>query len=362
MRIIILSICLCIGVNSYAQRFKYGVTSGLNFTRLITKKGTFPNKYKMFFAPTTGVFLNVNIGAGFSAQTSINYSLHGGVKYYKTDTATIKERVAYHSIQTPLFFQYSYKEFIFFRVGGYTSFMTNAYLHKRYGPTDNKGKLINPIKRKIEFTDLKDQFNIVDAGLLISMGMQFANGFNLELRYTQGFTPVLKANNAYNSTLTMKLNYIINYSQKATQFFSNSSRHIIYVEGAGAGVSGSINYEYIFAQHEHIRFSARAGIGVAPFETSKISAVSLPIGIIGIVGKRNHHLELGWVHTSIFESSGASMIGVLSGGYRFQRPQGGLFVRIAYTPYIANYNLKRFGHWGGVSVGYAFMKKKAKPS
>lgn len=316
----------------------------------------------MFFAPTSGIFFNLNIGAGFSAQTSLNYTLNGGINSYTTDTALVIERIAYHFIHTPLFVQYSYKEFIFFRLGGYTSFMTNAFLHRRYGSADSKGRLINPITQKIEYTNLRDEFNPIDAGLLMSVGMQFASGFNLELRYTQGFIPILKKKEAYNSTFTFKLNYIINYSEKATQFFSKAAQHVLYAEGGGAGVGGSINYEYIFAQHEHIRFSGRIGLGLAPFETSNITAVSLPIGLIGMIGKRNHHLELGWVHTSIFDQTGASMIGVLSTGYRFQRPQGGLFVRVAYTPYIANYNFKRYGHWGGVSVGYAFMTKKSTPS
>ena len=155
----------------------------------------------------------------------------------------------------------------------------------------------------------------------------------------------------------MNSNYPVG-SEKATQFFNNAARHVVYLEGGGAGVLGSVNYEYVFAQHENIRFSGRAGVGLAPFETSRISAVSLPIGIIGMIGKRNHHIEMGWVHTTIFDESGIDLIGVLSTGYRFQRPQGGLFVRVAYTPYFANYSLKRFGHWAGISVGYAFMQKK----
>ena len=39
-------------------------------------------------------------------------------------------------------------------------------------------------------------------------------------------------------------------------------------------------------------------------------------------------------------------------GYRYQKNEGGLMLRVAYTP-IIEFN-KEYTHWGGLSIGYAF--------
>ncbi|MCH2044095.1 MAG: PorT family protein [Saprospiraceae bacterium] len=353
---------LAYGTLSAQNKIQYGFSGGFNLTRMVNKQGLDTTRYRPFFSPTVGGFVSVNLYKGLYLDCHLNYSLSGGIDRIKTDSFRIRERLSHHHIYIPTTLKYTYKNFIYLRFGTYFSFLTNAYTNQRFIELNDDGKIENFSKQRIRHEDLKDEFNPFDYGFILGGGLQFADGFSIELSYRQGFQPVRKQDQLYNSVFSIGLNYTINYSHKAIYKFGLASRHVFYTEIGGAGIAGSMNYEYVIAQHSNLRLAGRVGLGFVPFANlSSDLSVSFPTGLIGILGKKNHHIEFGFIHTTLAKGSDISNFAFLSGGYRFHKPGGGFFLRIAYTPMIANYNLQRFNHWAGISIGYVLKTKSIRP-
>lgn len=150
----------------------------------------------------------------------------------------------------------------------------------------------------------------------------------------------------------------------AAQEGAPTTRQALYLEGAGIGGYGSLNYERLLHQPDQWHLAARAALSTYNLKDYRYRFnpdVLVPFGLSAYYGRR-HHLDLGIgataasivmadrtdftpVRTLRFHSWG-------SVGYRFQRPGGGLVIRATYTP-LLEYN-RLFRHWAGVSIGYAF--------
>lgn len=106
-----------------------------------------------------------------------------------------------------------------------------------------------------------------------------------------------------------------------------------------AGPLVSINYDRIV--HLSPRLSTSFSIGIAAARNT----FGLPLGIQLFQGQHNAHIEYGFVFLPYIEKvqylfqagNRADKKGYLipSIGYRYQRPAGGLFFRIAASPVIA---------------------------
>ncbi|MBA4852466.1 hypothetical protein [Emticicia sp. BO119] len=138
----------------------------------------------------------------------------------------------------------------------------------------------------------------------------------------------------------------------------------IYVEALGMGGYGSINYERFIYQQKKLHIGVRLGVGtyrLRDFETNLNPDITIPFALNAYYGK-THHAEvgIGQTFTSIVGASTVdfrvnrqnSLSSNFTVGYRYQKSNGGMMVRVNYSP-IVSIN-QSFKHWYGLSVGYSF--------
>jgi hypothetical protein len=141
----------------------------------------------------------------------------------------------------------------------------------------------------------------------------------------------------------------------------DSARNVIYLEGMGPGSIYSINYERnVLGFFEHYNLFGRVG-----FETHHLTdyrnkfnpQFNIPFGLHVTYGHRfRTEIGLGMILSSEQFAGYANRRNGLSGyysvGFRYQKPEGGLFGRVAYTPLILYF--RNYKHWLGLSIGYSF--------
>lgn len=174
------------------------------------------------------------------------------------------------------------------------------------------------------------------------------------------------------------------YAQKETELFT--AKNTIFVEVGGNAGRYAASYGRIFHQKGLFKLSGSAGFSMwhhntsSPFDPSSPPGRStywlpvLPLEISALLGKSKHHLEIGTGITSYLRPSArvdpttsrrTSDKVVLSGevpirvGYRYQKPEGGFFLRVAYTPSYwipGNAEDKAVFQpiWAGLSLGISF--------
>lgn len=150
------------------------------------------------------------------------------------------------------------------------------------------------------------------------------------------------------------------------------ARNAVYLELGGNAAIYSLNYDRIIYEKGIFKAAARAGICAIPYNIANknYGGYLMPFEIVGLLGKSKHHLEMGpgitpyWIpfspaHGSDGESDSYALDSHMSFrlGYRYQKPEGGFFFRIAYTP-IVNFKSKQGTYalplFGGLSVGKSF--------
>lgn len=160
-----------------------------------------------------------------------------------------------------------------------------------------------------------------------------------------------------------------------------TAKNTVFVELGGNGGLISINYDRIFHQNGKFKFAGRAGFSY--FKQSSGNKGSnippywsplLPLEVTALWGRSRHHLELG-VGVTFFSSRnlifnpegpefferdiGLDMIIPIRLGYRYQKPEGGFFFRVGYTPgfnpQLSSKSPTIFTPlWGGISIGTSF--------
>ena len=141
-------------------------------------------------------------------------------------------------------------------------------------------------------------------------------------------------------------------------------KNMCYLEALGIGGFGSLNYERIIFKKRN--FLTGAPIGFSTHHlfdfTNKLNPdIIVPIALSGLYGKQ-HKIEFGIGQTfvnivhvgnsDLNSKRQTRMDANFTIGYRYQKENGGLIFRCAYTPMIQDY--ARYRHWGGISIGYAF--------
>lgn len=158
------------------------------------------------------------------------------------------------------------------------------------------------------------------------------------------------------------------------------SKNTLYAEFFGNCVYGSINYDRIVFHKKRNKVSLRFGFLPYPKVTSLASATFELSYINGI--KHNLEYSLGIAFTHGLSRQGQSSISehVATGnlflcphfGYRFQKPEGGLFVRAGVGARLNlgelyQYDYKKYGGgflevnssiWFGFGIGYSFKPEK----
>ncbi|UCH14728.1 MAG: hypothetical protein JSV22_01895 [Bacteroidales bacterium] len=150
-------------------------------------------------------------------------------------------------------------------------------------------------------------------------------------------------------------------SQKDSTHFT---RNLIYLEVAGVGGYGSVNYERVIYSKKYLMLAMRFGMSSYHIKdyTNKFNPdILIPLSINGFYGK-NHKIELdvGQTFANIVHAdlSGFKPERItnfhtnFSVGYRYQKNTGGIVFRCAYN-LIIEFN-RYFRHWAGISFGYSF--------
>lgn len=159
----------------------------------------------------------------------------------------------------------------------------------------------------------------------------------------------------------------------------------VYAEAFGQGFCWSLNYDRLFNIEKRIMNSYTAGIVYVPesIQFGDGTYYGIPLSYNWLIGKKSHHLELGIGLTSLLVNPNSSVKSDFYAyltpkiGYRFQRPQGGLFFKATATPMIdlLSVNTYKSGSnksrsfstlsnvagldypafpWPGLSIGYTF--------
>lgn len=203
------------------------------------------------------------------------------------------------------------------------------------------------------------------------------------------------------SILSTAIFGLISFSSKA-QFFTNTvfNRKAAYMEVFGTGIGATLNYEYLHVDNG-IKQGIKGGAGysVDLFDSNLPRIISGNIEYITFAGSRQHQIEAGLGltfqykyyskisqetvyyiinsdtlttykdHTYKFKRVGPSIVPRI--GYRYQTPDGGLVLRIAYTPLLYFINTEKEFYdgvllskksipfqtkmaWGGISIGFSF--------
>jgi len=146
--------------------------------------------------------------------------------------------------------------------------------------------------------------------------------------------------------------------------FDNSAMNHVFIEFAGLGGFGSVNYERVFININKSSFTARMGLGFYNIRdfTNKINPdLNFPIALCFLYGQSSKvELGLGQSFSSIVYYDKANSNrnrqlnshSTLSIAYRYHLQNYGVIIRCAYNP-ILEFN-KYFRHWFGLSVGYSF--------
>lgn len=171
-------------------------------------------------------------------------------------------------------------------------------------------------------------------------------------------------------------------------------RNTIYIEAFGQGLLNSLSYDRLYRTGKKIKTSVSAGVTIMPSIGISDFYSGAQISYNFLFTKKNHHLELGMGFNFLMDEvkEGVEYMGESGNernyylyftpklGYRFQRPQGGIFFRVTFTPLVAFMNrvggisiggtevvnsryefftnVVSFGNrafpWGGISIGYTF--------
>ena len=156
----------------------------------------------------------------------------------------------------------------------------------------------------------------------------------------------------------------------------NNIQHTLFLElwGSSSGVY-NITYDCLFPLAKKHKIALATGIEYIPFETNRVFSVWTRVGVSiqvnYLYGKKNNYLEVGtginfpelfrpmpnykpngteWEFRPFYYAIPFRI------GYRYQKAEGGFFWKIGIVEFFTN-EIRYFSTlWGGVAVGYTFIK------
>ncbi len=171
--------------------------------------------------------------------------------------------------------------------------------------------------------------------------------------------------------LTLFLGQRFLYGQADTSSIK-IKRNTIYVEAFGQGILNSLSFDRLYHINRRVKTSFTAGVMLDPANLRW----GIPVSYNWLFGKKKSHLELGvgltyWTEKYVNDIVDYYTYVTPKIGYRFQRPKGGLFFRITFTPPIGLIHSEKWENkmgyydhenpigglifpWGGISLGYTF--------
>lgn len=149
--------------------------------------------------------------------------------------------------------------------------------------------------------------------------------------------------------------FLICFSTGITAQTDFIKRKSIFLEIAGSGGLGSINYEKAFCKKNNTEFTWRAGLSIAPIDKNNGAGLVFPLMVNALIGKNAHKLELGLGQGITITTKGSFFaLTTAAVGYRYQREDKHWFYRVTYTPLISYLVDFQVQQWGGISIGYTF--------
>jgi hypothetical protein len=154
-------------------------------------------------------------------------------------------------------------------------------------------------------------------------------------------------------------------------------RNTFFVELGGNAMSYSLNYDRILLSRDKWKLSGRVGATYLPlFQVSDRLMAGVPLEVSYLRGRGKHFLEIGLGGTVTYDTYPLSdtrirdlaVMGVFRVGYRHQKPEGGLFYKVGFTPMARRvYDLESRSRRGpsgepfayplvGLAAGYTLKK------
>ncbi len=138
------------------------------------------------------------------------------------------------------------------------------------------------------------------------------------------------------STLVIVLFTLFKTASSQPKTYLN--RHTAYAGFTSMGAFYSLNYDRIFSQRKKLFNSYNIGLSVTK------NYIALPIGINFFTGKNSHHAEFSFTavpyieaYQNVFSGNNLSdkkIYLIPAVGYRYQKPQGGIFFKVNVAPII----------------------------
>lgn len=139
--------------------------------------------------------------------------------------------------------------------------------------------------------------------------------------------------------------------------FTIKAQESLYLEGAGHGGIGSINFEGPIKKWDKLSLHYRMGMSFVPIDANNGVNFIFPLLIGGLYGEKNMKFEFGLGQTPAVTTQGAfySRLPILT-GVRFDNPEKLLYYKIAYTPIVNYITDRQWLHWFGAGIGLKLEK------
>jgi hypothetical protein len=180
------------------------------------------------------------------------------------------------------------------------------------------------------------------------------------------------------SIIVCSIIYINSFAQELPEYTYKGL--VAYFELGGVNIHYTLNAEHVIGQLGNFKLNLRAGFGYKKYTSDvglpqKFLAVPVGIQAYNYLASNSHTdwgLGIAYIQGINAEARSGyfnrTLVLAPNVGYRFQKPTGGIFLKIQYTPGIplvefketpifTSYKLRKYYHSGGISVGYFFSRK-----
>jgi hypothetical protein len=118
-----------------------------------------------------------------------------------------------------------------------------------------------------------------------------------------------------------------------------SARNAVYGELGGNGDFLSVNYDRIVYQKAMLKAALRIGVTGNMFFLPEEKGIYpiVPVEALGMIGRYKKHFEFGLGYTRRFTNDPGLLQNMYFSriGFRYQQPDGGLVVRVGFTPFLS---------------------------
>ncbi|MFT5859385.1 MAG: hypothetical protein ACI865_001486 [Flavobacteriaceae bacterium] len=129
----------------------------------------------------------------------------------------------------------------------------------------------------------------------------------------------------------------------------------LYLELAGSGGFGSLNFEWKFRTRGHFRWMLRTGISGSYIDANNGAVLIFPLMVHAVYSPnvQKHSIDFGIGQSPSITTNGSFFVRTpISIGYRLEPQDKRVFYRFSYTPIVSNIVNFQWEHWGGITIGY----------